>query len=164
MDRYLSETGHKMDEIKLQKLLYFTQREAIIRSGVPMFDAEFHAWKYGPVIVDIQRLYKADMLHDELPQESVERWSECLDYVLNEYAPKRTMSLVTLSHGELSWKKARKGYGKYERSDVPMQLDDIYKDAERIKERRRTLPLRQKVRSFLDQHPEIQFVPMIPKH
>ncbi|MDE6258649.1 MAG: SocA family protein, partial [Muribaculaceae bacterium] len=68
--------GENMDEIKLQKLLYFTQREAIIRFGEPMFEAEFRAWKYGPVIIEIHNKYKADELHEVLSPESIEHWRE----------------------------------------------------------------------------------------
>ena len=32
-------------------------------------------------------------------------------------------------NSELSWKRARVGYGKYDSSDVPMKLDDIREDA-----------------------------------
>ena len=43
--------------------------------------------------------------------------------------------LSVISHGELSWKRARKGYGKYDESDVPMKFEDIVEDALRYKER-----------------------------
>ena len=38
-----------------------------------------------------------------------------------------------LAHGESSWQNAREGYGADDRCDVPMNLDDIRNDAERIK-------------------------------
>ena len=83
LDCYLKQFGEKMDEIKLQKLLYFTQREAIIRTGKPMFDAEFRAWKYGPVVIEVHERYKNDDLHEQLSEESLLEWKECLDYVLS---------------------------------------------------------------------------------
>jgi hypothetical protein len=43
--------------------------------------------------------------------------------------------LSAISHGEISWKKARAGYRKYDESNVPMKLEDIYEDARRYKER-----------------------------
>ncbi|MBD5275465.1 MAG: SocA family protein [Bacteroides sp.] len=152
LNRYKQQFGEVMDEIKLQKLLYFTQREAIIRSGEPMFDGEFRAWKYGPVIIDVHDRYKVNDLTDKMPPESIERWKVCFDYIFSEFAPKKTMNLVSLAHGEKSWTRARTGYGKYDRSDVPMKLSDIYEDAEYRKERRATLPLRRAVYSFLQSH------------
>ncbi len=153
LDRYKREFGEPMDEMKLHKLLYFTQREAIIRTGQPMFDAEFRARKYGPVIVEIHDQFKVDALHEELPKESQERWKECFDYIFSEFAPKKTMNLVSLAHGEKSWSRARVGYGKYDDSDVPMKLADIYEDAEYRKRRRASLPLRRALNAFYQQFP-----------
>lgn len=161
LTRYKKQFGEVMDEIKLQKLLYFTQKEAIIRTGKPMFEAEFRAWKYGPVIVEIHDKYNADDLHEELSQESQEHWKECFDYIFTEFAPKKTMSLVSLAHGEKSWTRARAGYGKYDRSDVPMKLTDIFEDAEYRKQRRASLPFRRAIHAFYQQHPEIQQIPVI---
>ena len=161
LNRYQKQFGEFMDEIKLHKLLYFTQREAIIRTGDPMFDASFRAWKYGPVIVEIHDRYKAHDLHEELPPESLNRWKECFDYVFEVFAPKKTMNLVSLAHTEKSWIRARVGYGKYDRSDEPMKLSDIYEDAEYRKQRRASLPLRRATYAFYQQHPEIQRLPII---
>ena len=155
LDRYKKQYGEIMDEIKLQKLLYFTQREAIIRTGELMFDAEFRAWKYGPVILEIHDRYKSNDLKEILPQESQDRWKECFDYIFTEFAPKKTMNLVSLVHGEKSWIRAREGYGKYESSDVPMSVSDIYEDAEYRKQRRDSLPIRRAINAFYYNHPEI---------
>lgn len=163
LKRYKSRYGEVMDEIKLQKLLYFTQREAIIRMGEPMFEAEFRAWKYGPVIIDIHTKYKSGDLYEELSQESIQRWKDCFDYIFDELAPKKTMSLVSLAHGEKSWQRARVGFGKYDRSDVPMSLSDIYEDAEYRKQRRASLPLRRAVNAFYEKYPEIKRIPVIHK-
>lgn len=161
IDCYMKRFGEMVDEIKLQKLLYFTQREAIIRTGEPMFDAEFRAWKYGPVIPEIHDRFKAGDLKEELPEGMLEYWKECLDYILEHFAAKKTMSLVTLAHCQKSWERARVGFGKYDRSDVPMKLSDIYEDAEDMKQRRASLPLRRAVHTYLEQHPEIQRIPII---
>lgn len=161
LKRYKIRFGEMMDEIKLQKLLYFTQREAIIRTGEPMFEAEFRAWKYGPVIAEIHTKYIADELHEELSQESIERWKGCFDYIFDEFSHKKTMSLVSLAHGEKSWQRARVGFGKYDRSDVPMKLEDIYEDAEYRKQRRASLPLRRAVNAFYEKYPAIKRIPVI---
>lgn len=44
--RYMDDFGVRIDEMKLHKLLYFTQRECLIQKGEPMFEAHFEAWKY----------------------------------------------------------------------------------------------------------------------
>ena len=42
--RYRRRFGRKIDEMKLHKLLYFTQRESIIRTGEPLFGDCFEAY------------------------------------------------------------------------------------------------------------------------
>lgn len=133
--RYYKEYGLKIDEMKLHKLLYFTQRECIAQTGEPMFDATFYAWMYGPVLPDIRTLYKQDLLHDLPSEESVKKYLPVFDIVFKDLASTKSVMLSAISHGEVSWKKARVGYRKYDESNVPMKLEDIYEDARRYKER-----------------------------
>lgn len=134
--RYLTEFGHRIDEMKLHKLLYFTQRECIVQMGEPLFGAKFKAWRYGPVLLDIRQHYKDDTLDVGLSGEAIAKYKIVFDKVFEHYACKSSWSLSTLSHGELSWRMARNGYLPQEACDVDMQVSDIYKDAERIKVRR----------------------------
>lgn len=143
-ERYMKEYGERIDEMKLHKLLYLTQRECLIQTGEPMFDATFHAWKYGPVLPEIRQLYKQDGLKGKMSAEAVEKYKTVLDYVFSEYAPKRSFVLSNLTHGEYSWIHAREGYGKYEDSDVPMLEEDIRKSADYFRQRRRMLRLLEK--------------------
>lgn len=134
--RYLQEYGERIDEMKLHKLLYFTQRECIIQLGKPMFDEPFSAWKYGPVVVSIRQLYKADALHDLPSDEIIERYKTVFDKVFEQYAPKSSLSLSALSHGDCSWQHARGTADRDARCDTYLDIHDIEKDAERIKTRR----------------------------
>lgn len=134
-DRYQKEFGRRIDEMKLHKLLYFTQRECIAQTDQPMFEATFHAWMYGPVLPSIRSLYKQDLLHILPTEESTKKYLPIYDEVFKELAPTKSVMLSAISHGELSWKRARVGYGKYDESDVPMKLEDIFEDAQRYKER-----------------------------
>lgn len=43
---------------KLQKLLYFAQGFYLAKNGLPLFDAELQAWRYGPVNRKIWNLFK----------------------------------------------------------------------------------------------------------
>ena len=43
--RYKDEKNTEIDQMKLHKLLYFSQRESIIRTGQQMFKEQFEAWK-----------------------------------------------------------------------------------------------------------------------
>lgn len=150
--RYEKQFGEAIDEIKLQKLLYFIQREHIIREGTPLFDEGFRAWKYGPVLLSVHDKYRKQQLQEAVADEYLAKDKEMIDYIFGEYAGKSTMSLVGHTHCELSWIRARKGCGKYDKSDVPMKLEDIYDDAIRAKQRRCGVSARRKLYSFIQQH------------
>ena len=107
--RYEKEYGRQIDEMKLHKLLYLTQREAIIETGEPLFEDQFEAWKYGPVLYSVHKAFQTD---------------------------KDSWSLSTLSHGEYSWRKAREGYDPNSACRTKIRVEDIRVDAQRIKQRR----------------------------
>ena len=134
--RYKNQFGEPIDEMKLHKLLYFCQRESIIQFDEPMFTAEFEAWMYGPVIVSIRKLYKDNMLNSQLSMDSIERYKSVFDKVFEVYAVKDSWSLSTLTHGEYSWRKARGVLDGASTSNGRISINDIRKDAERIKMRR----------------------------
>ena len=134
--RYQDQFGQRIDEMKLHKLLYFAQRESLIQLDEPLFSAQFEAWKYGPVLVEIRQLYKDDKLHERLSPESIEKFAKVFDKVFSQYATKDSWSLSILTHGELSWQVARRGFGEDEPCSAHIQIEDIRKDAERIKQRR----------------------------
>lgn len=84
--RYFSEYSEQIDKMKLHELMYFAQRESLIQTGEPLFDAA----KYGPILKEIQ-----------------------------------------LTQGETSWKNSR----LLENTNNLISLEDIRKDAERMKSR-----------------------------
>ena len=135
-NRYKKEMNTEIDEMKIHKLLYFSQRECIIRTGKPMFSERFAAWKYGPVIVKVRNLYKTNSLTDIPTDDEIAPFKESLDFVFKNYATKDSWSLSILTHGESSWQKARAGYGEEEHCDELLDIDVIKKDAERMKMRR----------------------------
>ena len=137
--RYQDQFGQRIDEMKLHKLLYFAQRESLIQLDKPLFSAQFEAWKYGPVLVEIRQLYKDDKLHESLSPESIERLAGVFEVIFSHYAPKDSWSLSILTHGELSWQKARYGIGEDDFCSAHIQIEDIRKDAERIRQRRSAL-------------------------
>ena len=134
--RYKEEKGTCIDEMKLHKLLYLSQRESIIVTGEPMFSAPFEAWKYGPVVVEVRDLYRKDALNVPLTKAELEVYKPIFDYVFMNYADKDSWSLSNLTHSETSWKNARKGLGLDEHCSNELDMEDIRKDAEMMKMRR----------------------------
>jgi uncharacterized phage-associated protein len=137
--RYQQEHGEKIDEMKLHKLLYFAQREALVQTGEPLFEGTFYGWRYGPVIKDLREEYKNETFLPEVPREVSEKLAPVMDKIFEEYAPKDSWSLSRLTHGEISWKVSRKGIAPSESGDVAMKLEDIRRDADKIRARRDAL-------------------------
>ena len=136
--RYEETYGQKIDEMKLHKLMYFAQRESLIRTGEPLFDAEFQGWRFGPVLPALREVYKAN---DFAPLEELELGADqaALDAVFDEYAETDSWNLSLLSHGEICWKRSRKGIAPHESSSNPIPLEDIRADADRMQKRRTLL-------------------------
>lgn len=133
--RYQQQYCKDIDEMKLHKLLYFTQRESIIQTGEPLFEDCFEAWKYGPVMVSIRQKYRDNALHEELSPETIKNYKSVFDMVFETYAQKDSWSLSSITHGEYAWQKARQKVTA-ESQHVLIITDDIREDAERVKIRR----------------------------
>lgn len=140
-NRYQKRYLKKIDEMKLHKLMYFAQRESLIQTDEPLFEATFQGRKYGPVLEELREPYCG---RSGLPKVSVEEEAslkKVMDVVFARYAPKESMSLCYLSQGELSWKNSRIDIPMGENSENPMSLEDIREDAKRIKKRRAAVRL-----------------------
>lgn len=134
--RYNETYGQRIDEMKLHKMLYFAQRESLIQTDNPLFDATFYGWKYGPVLKELRMAYKDDTLMENFSQDMELRIKPIMDKVFSDYAEKSSWSLSRLTHGETSWKNSRLGVPQNANSDEAISIDDIRMDAQRMKERR----------------------------
>ena len=50
--------GDHIDNLKLNKMLYYAQGWHLARFGEPLFDDTIEAWEYGPVIPAVYHAYK----------------------------------------------------------------------------------------------------------
>lgn len=138
-ERYQSEFGVTIDEMKLHKLLYFAQRESIIQTGDPLFNATFRGWKYGPILKEIRGSYKNDSFAPVTCHSDIAELKPIIDTVFEQYAEKDSWSLSRLTHGEYSWRKSREGVPENVNSDNAIKIEDIRVDADRVKARRELL-------------------------
>ena len=138
--RYEDENGKAIDEMKLQGLLYMSQRESLIQNSEPLFDGVFYGWRFGPLLKEIHLAYKEHTLNEVVFQDTVDRMSPILDKVFTQYSHKDPWSLSRLTLGELSWKNSRVGVPEDANMGNPMKIEDLREDARRIKERREMLP------------------------
>lgn len=119
--------------------MYFAQRESLIQRQEPLFDAVFYGWKFGPILKEIRIAYRDNSFYTTIPSDVVVRITPIMDKVFAEYAGKDSWSLSRLTHGEYAWKNSRIGIPDGENGDLPMKLEDIIVDANRIRERREML-------------------------
>ncbi len=138
-EKYKSKFGTTIDEMKLHKLLYFAQRESIIQTGNPLFDATFRGWKYGPILKEIRESYKNSSFVPVTSSSDIDEMEPIVDTVFEQYAEKDSWSLSRLTHGEYSWKKSREGIPENINSDKPINVEDIRIDADRVRARRELL-------------------------
>ncbi len=135
-NRYESEYGTRIDEMKLHKLLYFAQRESFIQNNEPLFNNVFYGWKYGPILKEIRSAYRDNTFEKSIPVAVITRISSIMDKVFEEYADKDSWSLSRLTHGEISWKNSRVGLSDGENGNVAIRMEDIAMDANRVRKRR----------------------------
>lgn len=136
---YKEQNHCTIDEMKLHKLLYFAQKESMVRYNEPLFNENFEAWKYGPVLKSIRSYYKNHLFPDffEALDNKIE---EIIAYVLEKYGIMSSWALSDISHEEICWNNARKGLPKNancssEISIMDMKLDVKLEQLLRAKEK-----------------------------
>ncbi|AMJ67187.1 hypothetical protein AXW84_18450 [Hymenobacter sp. PAMC 26628] len=119
--------------MKLQKLLYYCQAFHLAYFDAPIIDDQFQAWLHGPVSRKIyDELKGVSVLHAAInytqdpgepsPQERLDHTLlasqvEFIDDVLAEFGPKSAYELEGMTHAELPWVEARRGYGPGDRCE-----------------------------------------------
>lgn len=137
--RLKSEDDTNLSNLKLQKLLYYTQAWHLAFFGRPLFDGKFQAWIHGPVNREVFDRFKADKtLYSAIGVEDMKNPGIAdlitdtdtiihIDNVLEGYAQFSGVELEVLSHGEEPWIKARKGYSQHARCEV--EIDESVMEA-----------------------------------
>lgn len=130
--RYHELTGERLDEMKLHKLLYFTQRESFAILGQPAFTGDFEGWKFGPVSREVRNSFIDGEI--VVPTEPI---SDSIQYIASnviiEYGSLASWRLSELSHREISWNNSRKGLAPRENGSRVISLDDIREDAKKVR-------------------------------
>lgn len=134
--KYLNELhvkkhGCAMDQMKMHKMMYFSQRESLMISGTPLFNDAFEAWKYGPVLVKVRNEYLTGHMFDGKYEKLSETDKKLVESVYKRYDKYDAWQLSTLSHAEHSWRQARKGLDAGDAGNVRMSLTAMKTDAMR---------------------------------
>lgn len=122
-----------IDELKLQKLLYFCQREKLALTDEPLFDEELEGWVHGPVSPLVRSYFDKD---DGIMCDT-DKLSEDDQFIVRnvvvQYGGIASWSLRELSHKEYSWQQSRVGLSVKQRGNRHLSVDDIRIDAKKVK-------------------------------
>lgn len=116
-----NETGSLITNLKLQKLVYYSQAWHIAMFETSIFEEEFEAWIHGPVLPELFNQYKNTYYHpierDDLNGHSLDvlrkkfgkTLSNLIENVVEEYFGMESYALEQTTHAEEPWLNARKG-------------------------------------------------------
>ena len=130
---YLHKPKHTkdMDQMKMHKMMYFTQRESLMLHRSPLFDGEFEAWRYGPVLTQVRSEYLTGNMFAGYYGELEEAEKQLVTSVFERYDNYSAWDLSTLSHAEYSWQQARCGLAENEQGHEKLRLSAMNVDATR---------------------------------
>lgn len=132
-DEYKRRTGEIIDQMKLHKLLYFSQRETFAIFGKTLFKEELEGWKFGPVSKEVRNSFD-DKIGINVKTNSIDDESKyIINNVILEYGAFVSWKLSEMSHMETSWKNSRKGLAANENGNNIMKLEDIQEDAKKVR-------------------------------
>ena len=125
----------EMTQKKLQKLCYYAQAWCYALKGYRLEDTDFQAWVHGPVSPALWERFKSfgyDPIrikgHVNINLQEEDR--RLLEDVWDTYGENTGNALEALTHRELPWLEARKGYEPDERCTVvisPNTMASYYK-------------------------------------
>ena len=104
--------NRRINNIRLQKLLYFVQLFYCAETDELLFDSEMTAWQYGPAVPIIWYKYLhygSDIIYPETNTYNININTDILDFideVLFECASKRNTDLINISCSHSLWKDA----------------------------------------------------------
>lgn len=116
--------------MKLQKLCYYAQAIYMAtQDGDPLFEEDFEAWTFGPVIRALYQEYKdygwksiqEEFEFPELEPEKV----EFIEQIVEAYGQYDGAALSTMTHREEPWLAARKGLPETEGSNALIPKDSM---------------------------------------
>jgi len=109
-----TDSGDVVTNLKMQKLIYYTQGFHLAINDTPLFDEDLVAWEHGPVSVSLYeklRSFKSGQIEISEPV-SVDITAEQLDLineVLNVYGQFSAWKLRDMTHNETPWTSTLRG-------------------------------------------------------
>ena len=107
------ESGDCLTNLKLQKLVYYSQAWYLALYDKPLFDNKFEAWVHGPVnrgLYDRFKDYKWNTITEDIQNpELLEQVKNHLEEIIKAFGDETAYSLERMVHHEEPWMEARGG-------------------------------------------------------
>ncbi len=104
--------GYSISNLKLQKMLYFTQALFLVNKNEACFREEIEAWDYGPVVPSVYRRFKTygsstiPYLGEDVSNKISNSDRTLIEKVVDFFSKYTASALVELTHRQAPWKKA----------------------------------------------------------
>lgn len=111
--RYM-ELNRSITNLKLQKLLYFIQRQSLQVNQRPMFNEIIEAWQFGPVVPAVYYKYvgagASEIYEFSLPDVKFEQEDiDVMEDIINKYIDSNPWVMVDETHNDgTAWDRAVK--------------------------------------------------------
>jgi uncharacterized phage-associated protein len=105
-----------LTNLKLQKLLYYSQGHYLAQHGEPLFDDRIQAWQHGPVVASVYQQWKSEGAQElHLPDDDDFEFSDVdedttrfLFEIWNRYGSLAAWRLRDMTHEEPPWRDVYK--------------------------------------------------------
>ena len=126
-----AEYGDLITNLKLQKLLYYTNAWYMALHKKSLFEEDFQAWIHGPVVPSVYRYFKDCMSRPIIAEKrsaslDPEVSSHILD-ILSEFGGYSVLQLEIMTHREDPWRDARGTLPPDQSSTNTISKSSIYK-------------------------------------
>lgn len=130
----ITNSRFESQELKLQKLMYFAQRDSFALRGEELFPSDFQGWVHGPVLLELRHYFEDGYSPYDVAESSLDETDRyIIENVIHKYGMYDAWYLRNLSHEEDSWKKSREGLEEGESGNNIISKEDIRKDAENVR-------------------------------
>ncbi len=133
--------GEHLTNLKLQKLLYYTQAWHLALYDRALFSEDFEAWVHGPVLPSQYHRFKHNSwrpIMDNVygpPRTGVGYLDRHIGEILNVFGVETAAALELMTHREAPWLEARRGLLPEASSTAPISKELMKKFYKRLAEK-----------------------------
>ena len=123
------------NELKLQTMLYFAQRECLAVAGEPLCGESFEGWEEGPVLPELHFFFEEgyDPFEPLEMKKLTEREQFILDRVVLSYGQYEGWYLADLTRRETSWRNSRSDPAAEFAEPKLLEIADMREDAKKVR-------------------------------